>query len=171
MLILNKLLKKIFTDEDNKYPNGVVGTLDPLKLKKGKFVSFGGDVALLGDGEIEIQDYAALAYGVTIHTTTHDYSFNPPWRVKVIRPVKIGKAVWVGTGAIILPGVVIGKFAVVGAGAVVTANVPDRAIVVGNPARILKFRENINPEHFQDEERIIVQKRCLGYLSKEVKLN
>ncbi|PZW39826.1 maltose O-acetyltransferase [Humitalea rosea] len=52
------------------------------------------------------------------------------------RPVHIGRHVWIGGGAIILPGVSIGDEAVVGAGSVVTRSVPAGAIVRGNPARI-----------------------------------
>lgn len=54
--------------------------------------------------------------------------------------IKIGNDVWVGSNAIILPGVTIGNGAIIGAGSVVTRDVPSYAIVVGNPARILKYR-------------------------------
>jgi acetyltransferase-like isoleucine patch superfamily enzyme len=53
----------------------------------------------------------------------------------------INDDVWIGAGCIILPGVTIGKGAVIAAGSVVTKNVAENAIVVGNPARFLKFRE------------------------------
>ncbi len=52
-------------------------------------------------------------------------------------PVAIGDGVWVGAGAFILSGVTIGSGAVVGAGSIVTKDVPDRAIVAGNPARVI----------------------------------
>jgi len=52
------------------------------------------------------------------------------------RPVRIGRNVWIGGGAIILPGVTIGDDAIVGAGSVVTRDVPAGATVVGNPARV-----------------------------------
>jgi len=52
--------------------------------------------------------------------------------------VKRGAAI--GAGAVILPGVTIGEFALVGAGAVVTKDVPPKAIVVGNPARVIGYR-------------------------------
>lgn len=51
-------------------------------------------------------------------------------------PVTIGRQVWIGGGAIVLPGITIGDRAIVGAGSVVTRDVPAGATVVGNPARI-----------------------------------
>lgn len=57
------------------------------------------------------------------------------------RPVIIDDDVWIGARVIILPGVHIGTGAVIGAGAVVTKDVPDYAVVGGNPARILKMRK------------------------------
>ena len=55
--------------------------------------------------------------------------------------IRIGDDVWIGAGAIILPGVTIGEGAVVGAGAVVTKDIPPFAIVVGNPAKIIRYIE------------------------------
>ncbi len=52
-------------------------------------------------------------------------------------PVAIGDNVWIGTGALVLPGVTIGSGAVVGAGSVVTKDVPNRAVVAGSPARVI----------------------------------
>jgi maltose O-acetyltransferase len=54
------------------------------------------------------------------------------------RPVRIGEHVWIGGGAIVLPGVTIGDGAVIGAGSVVTRDVPAGATVAGNPARLLR---------------------------------
>lgn len=60
-----------------------------------------------------------------------------------IEPVKIGDDVWIGSRAIILPGVSIGSGVIIGAGAVVTKDVPDWAIVAGNPANIIRYRKVI----------------------------
>lgn len=56
------------------------------------------------------------------------------------KPVVIGDDVWIGARVIILPGVTVGKGAVLGAGTVVARDVPEWAVVVGNPARVVKFR-------------------------------
>jgi sugar O-acyltransferase (sialic acid O-acetyltransferase NeuD family) len=57
--------------------------------------------------------------------------------------VRINTCAMVGTGATILPRLVIGKDSVVGAGAVVTKDVPDLAIVVGNPAKVIRFKSEV----------------------------
>jgi maltose O-acetyltransferase len=62
-----------------------------------------------------------------------------------IAPVTVGDNVWIGTRVIILPGVIIGSGCVLGAGAVVSRNVPDGAVAVGNPARIVRYRHLAEP--------------------------
>lgn len=59
----------------------------------------------------------------------------------IIKPVLISNDVWIGARSIILPGVIIGTGAIIAAGSVVTKEVPDYAIVGGNPAKIIKFRK------------------------------
>ena len=58
--------------------------------------------------------------------------------------IKVGNDVWIGAGAIILPGVTIGEGVIIGAGAVVTKDVPPFAIVAGNPAHILRYLDRPN---------------------------
>jgi maltose O-acetyltransferase len=53
-------------------------------------------------------------------------------------PIVIGANVWLGGGAIVLPGVTVGEDSVIGAGAVVTRNIPARVVAVGNPARVVR---------------------------------
>jgi len=56
-----------------------------------------------------------------------------------LMPIRVKNGASIGAGAIILPGVTIGEKSIVGAGAVVTKDVPDNAIVAGNPARVLRY--------------------------------
>ena len=60
--------------------------------------------------------------------------------VAPLAPVSIGHDVWVGFGAIILPGVTVGTGAIIGAGAIVTKDVGDYCVAVGNPARVIRQR-------------------------------
>jgi acetyltransferase-like isoleucine patch superfamily enzyme len=53
-------------------------------------------------------------------------------------PIRIGSGVWIGGGAIILPGVTIGDGAVIGAGSVIRRDVPADTLIVGNPARVIR---------------------------------
>lgn len=59
----------------------------------------------------------------------------------IAKPVIIKDDVWIGSNAVIMPGITIGKGAVIGAGAVVTKDVPPNAIVMGIPAKLVKYRE------------------------------
>lgn len=55
--------------------------------------------------------------------------------------IHIKRGAWIGAGVTVMPGVTIGRYAVVGAASVVTHDVPDHAIVVGSPAKVVKYLE------------------------------
>jgi maltose O-acetyltransferase len=85
---------------------------------------------------VEIGDGTQI--GPAVQLLTADHPRDPALRqtgAEFGRPIRIGRNVWIGGGAIILPGVRVGDNAVIGAGAVVTRDVAAESTVVGNPAR------------------------------------
>lgn len=94
---------------------------------------------LLDVAEIRIGDQVMLAPGVQLLTATHPV--DPVERTsgrELGFPITLGNRVWVGGAAVIGPGVTIGDDVVIGSGAVVVRDVPDRVVVVGNPARVVR---------------------------------
>lgn len=88
-------------------------------------------------GGIYIDDGCLIGHQVVIATINHE--LNPAQRAShTFKPVRIGKNVWIGSGAKIMPGVNIGKNAVIAAGAVVTKDVPTNVVTAGVPARIIR---------------------------------
>lgn len=87
-------------------------------------------------GGIYIGDDALIGHRVTIATINHD--LDPELRgIHHVAPVHIGNKVWIGSGAILLPGVTVGDGAVIAAGAVVTKDVPAMSVVAGVPAKVV----------------------------------
>jgi len=106
-------------------------------LKLGKAVFINSCCRFQDNGGIEIGDNTMIGQGTTIVTLNHD--LNPKTRVNATpKPVKIGKNVWIGASCTILPGVSIGDNAVIGAGSVVVKDIPQNAVAVGNPAKVIK---------------------------------
>ena len=106
-----------------------------IRVGKRVFINFG--CTFMDRGGVTIGDDAFIAPQVQLITENHGLE---PDRRRYItsRPIIIGKNVWIGAGAIILPGVHIGDGAVVGAGSVVTKDVPANTVVVGNPTKPIK---------------------------------
>jgi maltose O-acetyltransferase len=107
------------------------------KLELGRYIHIGPRSFISATGGLSIGDGTIISANVTILTSNHDYKsgdFLPYGANDVLRPVHIGTAVWIGFGAIILPGATVGDGAIVAAGAVVTGDVPAGAIFAGNPA-------------------------------------
>jgi len=110
-----------------------------FNIKLGKNVLINYNCIFLDTGEISIGDNTLIGPGTKIVTANHsmDAEKRRDWAVSCI-PVKIEEDVWIGAGAVILPGVTIGARSVIGAGSVVTRDVPSDTVAAGNPARILR---------------------------------
>ncbi len=102
-----------------------------VNLKIGDQVSLGRCEIALHE-KVNIGNFAVLNDGVILLTASHGLT-DPQWKHKT-KPILVGEYAWIATNAIILPGVTIGRGAVVGAGAVVRENVPDYAVISGNPS-------------------------------------
>jgi len=88
---------------------------------------------------IEIGDDLQMAPAVQLYTAYHPLDrASRVAGIEYARPIRIGHAVWIGGGAIVLPGVSIGDGCVVGAGSVVTRDLPPGVLALGNPARIIR---------------------------------
>ena len=85
-------------------------------------------------GGITIGNDVLVGHNVIIATLNHDMDVSKRGDL-IGSPVTIGDSVWIGSGSIILPGVTVGRGAVIGAGSVVTKDVPEKAVVVGVPAK------------------------------------
>lgn len=106
-----------------------------IRLGRNVFLNF--NCIVLDVCEVEIGDGTQIGPGVQILTADRPRDFaERAAGIEFGRPIVIGTNVWIGGGALILPGVTIGDDAVIGAGAVVTRDVPAGATAVGNPARV-----------------------------------
>ena len=90
---------------------------------------------------ISIGNNVLIASDVKIYTATH--TTDVTGRTTFSKPITIEDNVWIGGGAILLPGVTIGKNSVIGAGSIVTRSIPENCVAVGNPCRIIKHLNNI----------------------------
>lgn len=106
---------------------------DSVQISDGVLLDFTGGV-IVGEG-------ALLSPGV--HIETHDHGYDPH-SSPTGSSLEIGNRAWIGGSAMILPKVrVIGEGAIIAAGAVVTKPVPPYSIVAGNPARVIKLRQDV----------------------------
>ena len=110
----------------------------------GAGVGFGKDVKIRGDGPVFIGNFVAIAEDTLVYTQVHDYDHGKmlPFGSGFTYPeTRIDNYAWIGMRCIILPGAHIGEGAIVQAGSVVMGNVPPCAIVAGNPAKVIGWRD------------------------------
>ena len=149
-------LKKFHQAKDPKESNAIIKELfgstgTNFHLNPGLIVDYGFNVhigedfyanfncTLLDICPITIGKNCMLAPNVQLYTATHP--LDPVKRntsIEFGKPITLGDNVWVGGGAIIIPGVTLGNNVVVGAGAVVTKSFPDNVVIGGNPAKVIK---------------------------------
>ena len=104
----------------------------------GERVFFNFNCVVLDVCRVTIGGFTLFCPAVQIYTAMHPLDAALRRQQEYGKPVEIGSDVWVGGGAIILPGVRIGSRAVIGAGSVVTRDVPDAVFAAGNPCRVIR---------------------------------
>lgn len=127
---------------------------DGVRIHKGVFFGSGCNIEIGNNSAISKDSWVAndtvigndvmMAPEVIILSSSHSHDeVDRPMRLQGAespKPVVIGDDVWIGVRAIILPGTKVGSHSIVGAGSVVTKDVPEKVIVAGNPAKIIRSR-------------------------------
>ena len=133
----------------------------PLHANWGIHTHFGRNVyanfnlTLVDDTDIFVGD--SVMFGPNVVVATAGHPIDPELRRKVAQfnvPVRIGSNIWIGAGAILLPGVTIGENSVIGAGSVVTHDIPPNVVAVGNPCRVLREISDRDREYYYKNWKI-----------------
>lgn len=153
----HRLLKRNVILNDPFY----VSDFSKLKVYSNVYIGTGAWLSLFGT--LSIGDGTIVGPRLKVHTGNHNYESDMlPYNGDVlVKKVTIEQFVWIGADVTILPGVTIGEGAIVGACSVVTKDVLPYAVVAGNPARIIKYR---------DKERYVANKKAnKSYIESKAK--
>ena len=132
--------RRLFFELIGKDDDGTFRIFPPFTTDCGMNITVGRNVFINSgcrfqdQGGITIGNDVLIGHNVIIATLNHDMAVSRRGDL-IGAPVTIGDSAWIGSGSIILPGVTVGRGAVIGAGSVVTKDVPERAVVVGVPAK------------------------------------
>lgn len=160
--ILSKIRQRIIINDLNK--SGIIAKF-PIRISDTQNLICFPPVYIGPEAWMELRGKLYIGAGTIIgprfkvHTSNHNYNGNMlPYDDKyLVKDVKIGENVWVGSDVTILPGIEIGEGVVIGAGAVVSKNVPPMAIIGGNPAKIIKYRDSETYHKLKNEKRIYLK--------------
>ncbi len=142
-------------------PEGLPGGFvihSPESVVLGDYSVFNSPLFIQGAGGVTIGKWCHLAPGLTIYTVNHDWRSAeslPYGTADILKPVVIGDAVWTCLNVTIAPGVTIGRGAILSIGSVVFQDVPECAIVRGNPAQVIKYRDREQFKRLYDEGKFI----------------
>ena len=134
------LMRELFYNQigENSIVYNKLTVVRPKNVKIGKNVTVMNGALMMSAGGITLEDNVLIAANVQLISNNHD-----PYDRYVItcKPILIKEGAWVGAGATILPGVTVGKHAIIGANSVVSKDIPDYAVAVGCPAKVIKYLE------------------------------
>lgn len=153
---VHAFLCRLWNQQYYQYPNissdvvfaaafpGMVKIISPQHCTIGRGAVINADTVMHCAGGVTIGSYVHIGHGFCIYSSNHNYVSDksiPYDDTDIFKPIEIGDYVWIGANVSIVPGVTIGEGAVVGMGAVVTCDVPAGAIVGGNPAKVIGYRD------------------------------
>lgn len=130
----------------------VIRVFSLSKRKRNSYLKI-GDNTYIGEfqnirasgGVIEIGKNCSISQHITMIASNHNIrkgtDINKQGWDETKTGIYIGDDVWIGANSVILPGVRIGSGAVIGAGSIVTKDIPENAIAIGNPAKVIKYRQ------------------------------
>lgn len=107
-------------------------------IELGERVFFNFNCVVLDVCSVKIGSFTLFGPAVQIYTPLHPLNAELRRKEEYGKPIEIGSDVWVGGGAMILPGVHIGSRSVIGAGSVVTRDIPEGVFAAGNPCRVIR---------------------------------
>lgn len=143
------ILKEMFGERlgEGSFISAPVQMVCADKIRIGKNVFINSNFLAMSRGGITIEDDVQIAPNVQMISNNHD-----PYERQVLlcKPVLVKKGAWIGAGVTILPGVTIGEHAIVGAASVVTHDIPDFAVAVGNPAKVIRMLDSSRFEVVHD---------------------
>ena len=139
------LAKELFHGQvgENNLIFGQLTAVLPKNVTIGSGCTIMDGCVMMGAGGITIENNVLIGAQVKLISNNHDIYDRP---VLTVKPVLIKEGAWIGAGVSILPGVTVGKYAVVGTNSVVTKDIPDYAVAVGIPAKIIKY---LDPSKFK----------------------
>ena len=135
----DELISKLFPNRgDGSVIMAPISGVRFHNVKIGDRVYINTGCLMMSAGGISIGDDTQIAANVQLISNNHDLRER---HVITCKPITIGKNVWIGAGATILPGVAIGNNSIIGASSVVTKDVPANPIYAGTPAKFIKYIE------------------------------
>ena len=132
------LMKELFHNQvgENTLIFNELTVVLPKNVTIGSGCTIMNGVVMMGAGGITIENNVLIGAQAKLISNNHDVYDRA---VLTVKPVLIKEGAWIGAGVSVLPGVTVGKYAVVGANSVVTKDIPDYAVAVGIPAKVVKY--------------------------------